>query len=85
MHVRRYTHTHTHTHTQSRARYSQALSRGFGISDTSTVASTPEVWILAFKDCFPLKKPGLLGEMADSRAPAARLLDELSILCCISN
>ena len=64
MHVRRYVHTHTHIHThthaeretESRARYSQALSRGFGISDTSTVASTPEVWILAFKDCFPLKK-----------------------------
>lgn len=42
-------------HTHARARYSQALSRGFGISETSTAASTPEVWILAFKDCFPLK------------------------------
>ena len=46
----------THTYTQhTQARYSQALSRGFGISDTSTAVSTPKVWILAFKDCLPLK------------------------------
>lgn len=70
-HISTHAYMHIHTYLSTERLWEQAPTRA---------VSVPGSQVLAFRYRSSLSEPGLLGEMADSRARAGKMQDELGLL-----